>query len=566
MRRAVLYARVSSDDRGKEDRNLRSQLAMCRSHAKDQGYTVVCELAEDDTGASGAERFLPKLEKAQRMAARGEYDVFVVRELDRLARSLAKQMIEEERLQRSGVEIDYVLDQFENTPEGNLQKNVKAVVAEYERLKIAERNRRGRRNIVEDGQVMLHGDRPPFGYAVKETPPEDNPNAKPRRTLQVYEPEAEIVRTIYRLYVQGNGTGKPLSMRKIAEYLTSLGVSSWADKRESVHKKGDAGSWTWSMVQKILKKPTYKGEWVYGRRNCYTGQINPEETWLTLRVPAIVSEELWDAAQVQRKHNATRGNSRNVKYEYLLRYRATCGNDGASICGHTTTVQGRRYQYYRCNAAMGNLVNVTCDLPSFRVDHVDRAVWDQIKAWMRDPEELRRTLTARQADREQELQPLRDRLSVVGDLLKGKYTALEKALDLYLSGQFEKDMLLERKSRLESEITSLERESQILTRSLEDRRLSDAQIETLSALAGKVNSKMELADKDFSARQRIIELVDAHAVLALEEGEKVIHLSCTLGEADLSLSVPNLTPQSTACNPLILTARIVLSDYLAMAA
>jgi DNA invertase Pin-like site-specific DNA recombinase len=52
MKRAVLYARVSGDDRDNDGRNLNGQLDMCRDHALSKGYRVVAELAEDEKGAS----------------------------------------------------------------------------------------------------------------------------------------------------------------------------------------------------------------------------------------------------------------------------------------------------------------------------------------------------------------------------------------------------------------------------------------------------------------------------------------------------------------------------------
>jgi site-specific DNA recombinase len=61
IKRAVIYARVSSDDRSKEDRNLESQLKMGREYAAKHGYKIVMELPEDDRGASGAAFDLPQL-------------------------------------------------------------------------------------------------------------------------------------------------------------------------------------------------------------------------------------------------------------------------------------------------------------------------------------------------------------------------------------------------------------------------------------------------------------------------------------------------------------------------
>ena len=59
-KRAVLYARVSGDDRGSDGRNLAGQLDMCREHAERQIWRIVAELAEDDRGASSALFELPQ--------------------------------------------------------------------------------------------------------------------------------------------------------------------------------------------------------------------------------------------------------------------------------------------------------------------------------------------------------------------------------------------------------------------------------------------------------------------------------------------------------------------------
>ena len=131
--------------------------------ALSKGYTIVAELAEDDRGASGASLELERLNEARDMAQRGMFDVLVVREIDRFARSLAKQLIVEEELRRGGVEIEYVLGEYPDTPEGNLMKNVKASVAEYERLKIIERTSRAKRRSIMDGNVIVYGN-PPYGY------------------------------------------------------------------------------------------------------------------------------------------------------------------------------------------------------------------------------------------------------------------------------------------------------------------------------------------------------------------------------------------------------------------
>ncbi len=164
-KRAILYARVSGDDRGNEGRNLAEQLKMCRKYARQKGYSIIDEFSEDDRGASGASFELPQLIKAQDLATAGAYDVLVTREIDRFARSLAKQLIVEENLKRNGVRIEYVIGNYAETPEGQLMKNIKATIAEYERLKIRERVIRGRRLHAKAGSTLVYGN-PPYGYSV----------------------------------------------------------------------------------------------------------------------------------------------------------------------------------------------------------------------------------------------------------------------------------------------------------------------------------------------------------------------------------------------------------------
>jgi site-specific DNA recombinase len=203
-KRAVTYARVSSDDRSKGGLNLSGQLETCRAFALKKGYSIVAELAEDDRGVSGALLESPALSQALEMAAKREFDVLIVREIDRFARSLAKQMIVEQEFHRRGIELEFVLESYDNSPEGSFHKNIKAVIAEFERVKINERTRRGRLQKVKSGSVLVHG-KPPYGYRLQER--------GGKSELIPYEPEARVVKMIFDWYVKGDDDHAPLSSR-----------------------------------------------------------------------------------------------------------------------------------------------------------------------------------------------------------------------------------------------------------------------------------------------------------------------------------------------------------------
>ena len=264
-KRAVTYARVSSNDKLKTGgKNLVEQTRLCREYALQCGYHVVADLAEDDRGASGADFDLPQLSKALEMARDGRFDVFVVREVDRLARDITKQFIIERELKRAGVIIDYALYDFPNTPEGTLQRTIYAAFAEFEREKISQRMVRGKLRRARSGNVMTNG-RPPFGYK------EGMENGL--QTLEIAEEEAKIVRMIFEWYTVGDGDNGPMSIRGIASQLSELRIPTCLDLRPQVHgfKKTvrERGQWGCSSVSAILTNETYAGVWHYGKnRDC----------------------------------------------------------------------------------------------------------------------------------------------------------------------------------------------------------------------------------------------------------------------------------------------------------
>lgn len=89
---------------------------MRREYALEQSWAVIEELAEDDRGASGASFELPQLAKVRQIVRNGEFDVLVVREIDRLSRKLAKQLVVEEELSRTGVQIPDVPVDYDDSP------------------------------------------------------------------------------------------------------------------------------------------------------------------------------------------------------------------------------------------------------------------------------------------------------------------------------------------------------------------------------------------------------------------------------------------------------------------
>lgn len=299
-KRAVLYARVSSDDTKRDGRNLAGQLEMCRKYATEHDYEIIAELHEDDRGASGAAFELEQLNHVRDLARTGDFDVLIVREIDRLSRSLAKQLVVEEELRRGGVQIEYVLGEYPDSPEGRLNKHIKATIAEYEREKITERTTRARRLRVKAGSILAQGHRP-FGYNIVKV--------DGKYTLRIIENEARYVRLIYTWYLRGDGENLPLTMWQISNKMTALGVPTVADTAKGYNKKRGYGEWSRATVAGILNSETYAGVWCYGK------SARDPDKLLTVKVPPIIDRDVWEAVTAMRMDNRC-----NVRRQSVHKY------------------------------------------------------------------------------------------------------------------------------------------------------------------------------------------------------------------------------------------------------
>jgi site-specific DNA recombinase len=528
-KRAVLYARVSSEDRSRDGRNLQGQLELCKEYALKRGWRIVGELAEDDRGASGASFELPQLNRIYEMARAGEFDILVVREIDRLSRRLAKQLIVEEELKRCGIQIEYVLGEYPDTPEGSLMKNVKASIAEYERLKITERMVRGRRQKAKAGNVLMHG-HIPFGYRQEER--------DGKTMLIIHEPEAQVVRLMFQWYVVGSDGKGPMSIHGVTRELNKMGVPTPYDNCKNVVKLRGYGEWSNSVVGRMLSNETYAGTWYYGKGKHVDQQYtkNPESYRIPVTVPAIVDRATWEQAQARKKQNR-KDAKRNRKWHYLLTGHLTCGDCGLKMFGRTTRRVGEKvYQYYTCPGGATNQSPRPCNLRPFRVDQTDAAVWGWIKSILTDPKALAEGLNTYHAALEKKNAPMKERLKVVDQLLANDRQQLERLLDLYLSGDFPRDALVERKNRLETTITALEAEQTSLASHLEAQVLTEEQIQALQDFTAEVAEGLQAAEEDFETRRRIIRMLNVQVTLAEEDGQKVVYVRCMVGEDVLSIA------------------------------
>lgn len=130
---------------------MQTQLESCKTYAQEQGYAVVAEFTDYHTGT---EIDRPGLNQLLHFVATQDVDIVIVHDLDRLSREPAYQAIIEMELTGSGVHVDYVLGQYEDSPEGDLTKMIKSAISKYENYQRVERSRRGKQGRARSGYVI----------------------------------------------------------------------------------------------------------------------------------------------------------------------------------------------------------------------------------------------------------------------------------------------------------------------------------------------------------------------------------------------------------------------------
>jgi DNA invertase Pin-like site-specific DNA recombinase len=148
MKRAVLYARVSTPDQ-----HLETQLYDLRKLAAQRGFEVVREYC--DRGISGSKAKRPGLDSLMVGARRGEFSVVLVAAFDRIARSTKNFLEIVDELHELSIEFISAREAIDTSgPMGRMFITLVGSIAELERSLIVERIKAGMRRARMEGQRL----------------------------------------------------------------------------------------------------------------------------------------------------------------------------------------------------------------------------------------------------------------------------------------------------------------------------------------------------------------------------------------------------------------------------
>jgi site-specific DNA recombinase len=239
----AIYARVSSEQQA-EAHTIASQVAALRERVAADGLTVSEAMQLLDEGYRGATLVRPALERLRDVIATGSVDRLYVHSPDRLARKYAYQVLLVDEFRRAGVEIIFLNRALGQSPEDDLLLQVQGMIAEYERAKIIERHRRGKRHAAYGGAVnVLSG--APYGYRYV-TKSEGGGQAR----YEILPDEARVVRQVFAWVGHDR-----LTIGEVCRRLTHAGEVTRTGKTV----------WDRSVVWGILNNPAYQGTAAFGK-------------------------------------------------------------------------------------------------------------------------------------------------------------------------------------------------------------------------------------------------------------------------------------------------------------
>jgi len=239
----ALYARVSSDQQAKTG-TIDSQIAALEERIMLDEQRIAEDLQFVDAGVSGATLIRPQLERLRDQAALGSVDRLYVLSPDRLSRRYAHQVLLLEELSACGVEVVFLNHAVGTTPEEELLLQMQGMIAEYERAKIMERNRRGKLHGAKRGSVNVLSTAP-YGYRYIRKQTDGSP-----AQYVIDLGQAATVRQIFH----GIGVER-LSIGEVVRRLDEAGVETASGKSH----------WDRSVVWGMLQNPAYMGRAAFGK-------------------------------------------------------------------------------------------------------------------------------------------------------------------------------------------------------------------------------------------------------------------------------------------------------------
>lgn len=313
---AGLYIRVSTEDQAREGFSLKEQEKRLRTMCEYKGYEVykIYKIYKDSGISAKTGNYRPAFEELLQDIKDKKCNTIVVLKLDRLTRSVYDWENILKFLEENDAYLDCANDDINTTnANGKMISRILTSVSQQEIERTSERTKVGLSGAIKEGHIPA---RAPLGYKHIDKKLVPDPLTK------------DIVIRIYNLYFEGKSY---YNIATIFNEKQVLGKTNWKD----------------TGILRIISNEVYKGDYVHGKRTNHP-------TYYKDVIEPIVSKEMWENCQVQKKKNQ-KNYMRTQTYIFLQKLKCPkCGRILAGGASHKIK-SDKWYFYYRCENCKNNI-------------------------------------------------------------------------------------------------------------------------------------------------------------------------------------------------------------------
>ena len=301
-----LYMRVSTEDQAREGFSLPEQKERLEAYCKFKGF-VIKDYYTDAGISAKTGNYRPEFERLKEDIKSKKINTIIALKQDRITRSIFDWEELMRFLEENDAYLDCVNDDINTTnANGKMVSRILMSVSQQEIERTSERTKVGLAGAIKQGHIPHQA---PLGYKHE------------NKKLVIDHLTKDVVIRIFELYHKG------MSYQKISTLFNKeqvLGKTNWRD----------------SSIVAILENEIYKGDFVHGKRTKHP-------TYYENVVEPIVSKEMWEECQVQKKKNS-KSYQRTLTYLFLQKLRCPICN---RILGGKATQKknGNIYYYYYCH-------------------------------------------------------------------------------------------------------------------------------------------------------------------------------------------------------------------------
>lgn len=331
-KRAIAYVRVSTTRQADNELSIPDQLTRLRDHCRKSDLSYVGEYI--DPGASARDEHRPEFQRMLTDIKSGavKCDVLLVHSFSRFFRDRAGFVFHQTKLEKLGVRLVSITQHTEDSPSGDLMRDV---MASFDAYQSAETGKHVQRTMIENARRgFWNGSVPPYGYVTTIT---ERIGTKDKKKLAIEPKEAEVVRLAFKLYLHGDGKTGPLGIKDVTSYLNERGFTN---------RKGDP--FKVQIIQQLLRRTDYIGEHFFNKKDSRTGNLKPRDEWIAVPVPRILDDHTFHQVQAQLDaRNPKMTPPRVTNTPTLLTGIAKCEACGSPM--RLRTGKGGKYRYYTCS-------------------------------------------------------------------------------------------------------------------------------------------------------------------------------------------------------------------------